>query len=143
MGRVPARRCDPAGSRRGRRGRAARLDQRSCRGALPAGAGSRDRRRLPAQRRGKDAEARDARAVLGRAQDAHMSVASAIYAVETHGLIKEFAGFRAVNGVDLRLEAGKVHALVGPNGAGKTSLVNVLTGFLKPTAGRVMMLGED
>ena len=49
------------------------------------------------------------------------------YAVETHGLVKEFAGFRAVNGVDLRLEAGKVHALVGPNGAGKTSLFDQLT----------------
>lgn len=65
------------------------------------------------------------------------------YAVETHGLVKEFAGFRAVNGVDLRLEAGKVHALVGPNGAGKTSLFNLLTGFLRPTAGRVVILGDD
>ena len=65
------------------------------------------------------------------------------YAVETHGLVKEFAGFRAVNGVDLRLEAGKVHALVGPNGAGKTSLFNLLTGYLRPTAGRVVILGDD
>ena len=56
-----------------------------------------------------------------------MSVAATAYAVETHGLVKEFAGFRAVNGVDLRLEAGKVHALVGPNGAGKTSLFDQLT----------------
>ena len=65
-----------------------------------------------------------------------MSVVPATYAVETQGLVKEFAGFRAVNGVDLRLEVGKVHALVGPNGAGKTSLFNLLTGFLQP-------LGED
>ena len=72
-----------------------------------------------------------------------MSVAPTTYAVETDGLVKEFAGFRAVNGVDLRLEPGKVHALVGPNGAGKTSLFNLLTGFLRPTAGRVMILGED
>jgi branched-chain amino acid transport system ATP-binding protein len=48
-----------------------------------------------------------------------------------------------LNGVDLRLEAGKVHALVGPNGAGKTSLFNLLTGYLRPTAGRVVILGED
>jgi branched-chain amino acid transport system ATP-binding protein len=72
-----------------------------------------------------------------------MSVAQMSYAVETHGLVKEFAGFRAVNGVDLRLEAGKVHALVGPNGAGKTSLFNLLTGFLRPTSGRILLLGAE
>ena len=72
-----------------------------------------------------------------------MSVAPTTYAVETDGLVKEFAGFRAVNGVDLRLEPGKVHALVGPNGAGKTTLFNLLTGFLRPTAGRVIILGAD
>src|SRR5207237_4066190 len=60
-----------------------------------------------------------------------------------HGLVKKLAGFRAVNGVDLRLEAGKGHALGGPNGAGKTSLCNLLTGFLRPTAGRVVILGDD
>jgi len=52
-------------------------------------------------------------------------------------------GFRAVNGVDLRLEAGRVHALVGPNGAGKTSLFNLLTGFLKPTSGEILLFGRD
>src|SRR5256885_2744972 len=65
------------------------------------------------------------------------------FAIETRGVTKEFVGFRAVNGVDLRLEAGRVHALVGPNGAGKTSLFNLLTGFLRPTAGRVVILGGD
>src|SRR6266849_4891977 len=69
---------------------------RAGRGALPAGAGSGGRRRLPAERRGKDAEARHARTVLGRAQDADMTVVPTVYAVETHGLVKEFAGFRAV-----------------------------------------------
>ena len=64
-------------------------------------------------------------------------------AVETHALAKDFAGFRAVNGVDLALEAGKVHALVGPNGAGKTSLFNLLTGFLRPSAGRILLFGDD
>ena len=57
--------------------------------------------------------------------------------------MKAFAGFRAVDGVDLRFEAGLVHALVGPNGAGKTSLFNLLTGFLRPTAGRILLFGED
>ncbi len=64
-------------------------------------------------------------------------------AVETHALHKDFAGFRAVNGVELRLEGGQVHALVGPNGAGKTSLFNLLTGFLRPTSGRVVLFGTD
>src|SRR3989449_3636740 len=72
-----------------------------------------------------------------------MSVAATACAVATHGLVKRFAGSRAVNGVDLRLEARKVHALVGPNGAGKTSLFNLLTGFIRPTAGRVVILGGD
>ncbi len=63
--------------------------------------------------------------------------------LETHGLTKEFSGFRAVDGVDLRVEEGSVHALVGPNGAGKTTLFNMLTGFLKPTAGRVTIFGDD
>jgi branched-chain amino acid transport system ATP-binding protein len=66
-----------------------------------------------------------------------------MYAVETRALHKEFAGFRAVDGVDLRLEAGAVHALVGPNGAGKTSLFNLLTGFLAPTSGRILLFGDD
>jgi branched-chain amino acid transport system ATP-binding protein len=66
-----------------------------------------------------------------------------MYAVETHELRKDFAGFRAVDGVDLRLEADRVHALVGPNGAGKTSLFNLLTGFLRPTSGTVLLFGEN
>ncbi|WP_329238420.1 ABC transporter ATP-binding protein [Actinoallomurus sp. NBC_01490] len=53
------------------------------------------------------------------------------------GLSKEFRGFRAVDDVDLDVPEGGVHALVGPNGAGKTTLFNLLTGFLRPTAGRV------
>ena len=64
-------------------------------------------------------------------------------ALATHDLVKEFAGFRAVSGVSLRLEEGQVLALVGPNGAGKTTLFNLLTGFLKPTSGRIVLFGED
>jgi branched-chain amino acid transport system ATP-binding protein len=59
------------------------------------------------------------------------------------GLAKEFRGFRAVDGVDLDVAEGSVHALVGPNGAGKTTLFNLLTGFLKPTAGRITLGGND
>ncbi len=60
-----------------------------------------------------------------------------------HGLTKEFRGFHAVHNVDLSVEEGTIHALVGPNGAGKTTLFNMLTGFIKPTAGRIVFDGED
>ena len=63
--------------------------------------------------------------------------------LEAHDVVKEFAGFRAVNGVTLALEEGKIHALVGPNGAGKTTLFNLFTGFLHPTSGRILLFGED
>lgn len=64
-------------------------------------------------------------------------------ALRTHGLVREFSGFRAVDGIDLTVAEGAVHALVGPNGAGKTTLFNVLTGFLKPTRGRIEVHGRD
>ncbi|SDK93593.1 amino acid/amide ABC transporter ATP-binding protein 1, HAAT family [Nocardioides sp. YR527] len=64
-------------------------------------------------------------------------------ALRTEGLTKDFRGFRAVSSVDLEVAEGTVHALVGPNGAGKTTLFNLLTGFLKPTGGRITVFGED
>lgn len=64
-------------------------------------------------------------------------------ALRTEGLTKYFRGFKAVDEVDLEVIEGRVHALVGPNGAGKTTLFNMLTGFLKPSGGRVTVLGED
>jgi branched-chain amino acid transport system ATP-binding protein len=60
-----------------------------------------------------------------------------------HGLTRDFRGFRAVDGVDLDVAEGSVHALVGPNGAGKTTLFNLLTGFLAPTGGRIEVAGRD
>lgn len=63
--------------------------------------------------------------------------------LETRGLRKEFKGFRAVDGVDLQVAAGSVHALVGPNGAGKTTLFNLLTGFLTPSEGSINFDGHD
>ena len=61
----------------------------------------------------------------------------------TRGLTRDFRGFRAVDRVDLDVAEGHVHALVGPNGAGKTTLFNLLTGFLKPTSGRIEVAGRD
>ena len=69
--------------------------------------------------------------------------ASARALLETRGLTKEFRGFRAVSEVDLVVATGTVHALVGPNGAGKTTLFNLLTGFLHPTSGQILLDGKD
>ena len=63
--------------------------------------------------------------------------------LETHGLTKEFQGFVAVNGVDLRIRQGTIHALIGPNGAGKTTVFNLLTRFLPATSGSIVYRGED
>jgi ABC-type branched-subunit amino acid transport system ATPase component len=64
-------------------------------------------------------------------------------ALETHGLGKRFGGIVATNDVSFRLERGARQALIGPNGAGKTTFVNMLTGVLAPSSGRVMLGGED
>jgi ABC-type branched-subunit amino acid transport system ATPase component len=64
-------------------------------------------------------------------------------ALQTRDLVKRFGGFVATNGVSLSIEAGARHALIGPNGAGKTTLVNLLTGFLAPTSGAVLLNGEE
>jgi branched-chain amino acid transport system ATP-binding protein len=63
--------------------------------------------------------------------------------LETHGLTMEFRGFRALDGIDLRVEAGELRAVIGPNGAGKTTLFNLLSGLLRPTAGRIEFGGRD
>ncbi|MCD0503139.1 ABC transporter ATP-binding protein [Bordetella petrii] len=63
--------------------------------------------------------------------------------LETKGLTKEFRGFVAVNGVDLRVKRGQIHALIGPNGAGKTTCFNLLTKFLAPTSGHIIYNGHD
>ncbi|ARP87379.1 ABC transporter ATP-binding protein [Bordetella genomosp. 9] len=63
--------------------------------------------------------------------------------LETQGLTKEFRGFVAVKGVDLRVRRGHIHALIGPNGAGKTTCFNLLTKFLAPSAGRIVFNGVD
>ncbi len=63
--------------------------------------------------------------------------------LETEDLTKEFRGFTAVKGVNLRVRRGAIHALIGPNGAGKTTVFNLLTKFLEPTQGRILYKGRD
>lgn len=70
-----------------------------------------------------------------------MSVPAAL--LETHDLTRDFRGFTAVSKVNLSVAEGTVHALVGPNGAGKTTLFNLLTGFLRPSSGRIVFAGRD
>jgi branched-chain amino acid transport system ATP-binding protein len=63
--------------------------------------------------------------------------------LECASLTKEFKGFVAVDGVNLSVRRGTIHALIGPNGAGKTTCFNVLTKFLSPTRGRITYNGRD
>ncbi|MDF1555581.1 MAG: ABC transporter ATP-binding protein [Deferrisomatales bacterium] len=65
------------------------------------------------------------------------------YILETRDLTKDFKGFVAVSGVDLRVRGGTIHALIGPNGAGKTTVFNLLTRFMDPTEGRIFFKGQD
>ncbi|BCH24785.1 ABC transporter ATP-binding protein [Mesorhizobium sp. L-8-10] len=63
--------------------------------------------------------------------------------LSANGLSKEFKGFLAVDGVNLKVRRGTIHALIGPNGAGKTTCFNLLTKFLSPTRGTIVYKGQD
>ena len=63
--------------------------------------------------------------------------------LSAQGLVKKFGGITATNDVTLKLKKGARHALIGPNGAGKTTLINLLTGVLDATAGRITLEGSD
>jgi branched-chain amino acid transport system ATP-binding protein len=64
-------------------------------------------------------------------------------AVAVEGLSKSFGGLRAVDGVSLTVPAGERRILIGPNGAGKTTLFHCIAGTLMPSAGRVLLFGDD
>jgi branched-chain amino acid transport system permease protein len=64
-------------------------------------------------------------------------------ALEVRGLSKNFGGLKAVDGVDLQVRRGGVHALIGPNGSGKTTTLNVVTGLYRATAGAIFVDGVD
>ena len=64
-------------------------------------------------------------------------------AIEAEGLRKSYGEVIALDGLDLRVDAGTVFGLLGPNGAGKTTLVRILATLLDPTSGRAAILGHD
>ena len=66
-----------------------------------------------------------------------------LFALQTRDVVKKFGGFVATDKVSLNVATGSRHALIGPNGAGKTTLINLLTGFLEPTSGQVILEGND
>lgn len=63
--------------------------------------------------------------------------------LEIHGIKKHFGGIRAVDGVSFDVNKGEILGLIGPNGCGKSTLFNAVLGQLEPTAGRVMLDGQD
>ncbi|WP_315738986.1 MULTISPECIES: ABC transporter ATP-binding protein [unclassified Bradyrhizobium] len=65
------------------------------------------------------------------------------YALETRGLDKHFGGLHVTRDLSLQIVPGARHALIGPNGAGKTTVINQLTGVLEPSAGRILLEGQD
>ncbi len=64
-------------------------------------------------------------------------------ALEIDHISKSFGALRVSREVTLTLESGARHALIGPNGAGKTTMVNLITGLLEPSDGRIRLAGTD
>jgi len=64
-------------------------------------------------------------------------------AIETTNLTRDFGQLRAVNQLNLRVEAGRFYGFLGPNGAGKSTTIKMFTGLLAPTSGTMRLLGED
>ncbi len=69
--------------------------------------------------------------------------ASQPWAIAAEGLVKEFDGYRAVDGLNLNIAAGRIFGILGPNGAGKTTTLRMLLGIIRPDAGKSQLLGHD
>lgn len=59
------------------------------------------------------------------------------------GLSKHFGGIKALDGIDLHVDAGELLGIIGPNGAGKTALINTITGFYRATSGSIELNGQE
>ncbi len=66
-----------------------------------------------------------------------------LYSIETYNLKKYFGDVLAVDNLNLRIKTGEIYGFLGPNGAGKTTTIRLLTGTLRPTSGKVKILGMD
>lgn len=62
--------------------------------------------------------------------------------IELEGLCKDYNGVKAIDSLDLKVEAGEIFGLLGPNGAGKTTAIRILTTLARPTAGKVFINGK-
>lgn len=71
------------------------------------------------------------------------AVTTSTNTLEVHDLTKDFGGLRAVDGVTFTLREGEIMGLIGPNGSGKTTTINLITGLLNITGGRVVVLGQE
>jgi len=72
-----------------------------------------------------------------------VAVVTAAALLELKGVGKRFGGLEALAGIDLRLQQGQIFSVIGPNGAGKTTLFNLISCLLPPSAGRIVLDGED
>ena len=72
----------------------------------------------------------------------HGGAGTAAPLIHTEGLVKRFGPFTALNGIDLDIYRGEIHALLGDNGAGKSTLIKILSGVHQPTEGKIYVEGE-
>ena len=64
-------------------------------------------------------------------------------AIELHGVEKSFGITKVIQNIDLKVAKGERHALIGPNGAGKSTTFNLISGYMKPTTGKILLNGHD
>lgn len=65
------------------------------------------------------------------------------YVIEAQNLSKDYSGFKAVDGLNLKIKKGEVFGFLGPNGAGKTTSISMMVGLLRPSQGKVLINGEN
>ena len=63
--------------------------------------------------------------------------------LDLENLTMQFGGLTAVNNISISVKKGEIHGLIGPNGSGKTTIINMLSGYYKPTAGKIRFEGRD
>ena len=67
-----------------------------------------------------------------------------MYAIETENIVKQYKnGVQALSGLSLSVKAGEIFSLLGENGAGKSTLIRILTTYIRPTSGKVTMIGRN